>query len=73
MLLLLQVATLLLSLLCTTQAASEADCERWQDLDSGVVHKEGQVILAGMFPIHSKGIEQQLSFTSAPGKRRCRG
>ncbi|KAL6479474.1 hypothetical protein MHYP_G00129070 [Metynnis hypsauchen] len=70
---LLQVTTLLLSLLCTTHCASEADCDRWQDLDSAVVHKDGQVILAGMFPIHSKGIEQQLDFTSSPGKRRCRG
>ncbi|XP_017564499.1 extracellular calcium-sensing receptor-like [Pygocentrus nattereri] len=70
---LLQVTTLLLSLLCTTHSASEADCDRWQDLDSAVVHKDGQVILAGMFPIHSKDIEQQLDFTSSPGKRRCRG
>ncbi|XP_062861035.1 extracellular calcium-sensing receptor [Trichomycterus rosablanca] len=26
-----------------------------------------------MFPIHSKGVEQELDFTSAPEKRRCRG
>ncbi|KAL7879157.1 hypothetical protein AOLI_G00101310 [Acnodon oligacanthus] len=70
---LLQVTTLLLSLLCISRSASEANCDRWQDLDSAVVHKDGQVILAGMFPIHSKGIEQQLDFTSSPGKRRCRG
>ncbi|XP_076853606.1 olfactory receptor CW1 [Brachyhypopomus gauderio] len=26
-----------------------------------------------MFPIHSKGLEQELSFRSSPGMRRCRG
>uniref|UniRef100_A0A3B1IZT5 Olfactory receptor C family, w1 n=1 Tax=Astyanax mexicanus TaxID=7994 RepID=A0A3B1IZT5_ASTMX len=75
---LLQVTTLLLMLLllillCLSHGASEMDCERWQDLDSAVVHKEGHVILAGLLPIHSKGEEQELSFVSSPGKRRCRG
>ncbi|XP_072551164.1 extracellular calcium-sensing receptor-like [Salminus brasiliensis] len=71
---LLQVATLLLPLLCPAHSGiSDMDCERWQDLDSAVVHKEGQVILAGIFPIHSKGVDQELSFVSAPGKRRCKG
>ncbi|XP_066541186.1 extracellular calcium-sensing receptor-like [Hoplias malabaricus] len=26
-----------------------------------------------MFPIHSKGMEQELSFTTSPGNRRCKG
>ncbi|XP_041920042.1 extracellular calcium-sensing receptor [Alosa sapidissima] len=26
-----------------------------------------------MFPIHSKGVEQELTFSKEPGKRRCRG
>ncbi|XP_055030444.2 olfactory receptor CW1 [Misgurnus anguillicaudatus] len=38
-----------------------------------MVHKEGHIVLAGMFPIHSKGINQQLNFTSQPDQRTCRG
>lgn len=67
------VLTLLLSLLWPTRASSEDNCQHWQDLDSAVVHKEGQVILAAMFPIHSKGVEQELNFMSTPDKRKCRG
>uniref|UniRef100_A0A4W4FQ68 Olfactory receptor C family, w1 n=1 Tax=Electrophorus electricus TaxID=8005 RepID=A0A4W4FQ68_ELEEL len=71
--LVLHAATLLLSVLFPAHGAPEVDCALWQDLDSAVVHKEGQVILAGMFPLHSKGVEQELNFSSSPGMRRCRG
>ncbi|TSK38405.1 Extracellular calcium-sensing receptor [Bagarius yarrelli] len=64
---------LLLSLLLPAIVSSEADCQLWQDLDSAVVHKDGQVILAAMFPIHSKGVEQELNFMSTPDKRKCQG
>lgn len=67
------VLALLLSLLLPTCTFSEADCQHWQDLDSAVVHKDGQVILAAMFPIHSKGVEQELNFMNTPDKRKCRG
>ncbi|XP_026783475.3 extracellular calcium-sensing receptor [Pangasianodon hypophthalmus] len=67
------VLALLLSLLWPTCTSSEADCQHLQDLDSAVVHKDGQVILAAMFPIHSKGVEQELNFMSTPDKRKCRG
>ncbi|KAG9273401.1 extracellular calcium-sensing receptor-like [Astyanax mexicanus] len=75
---LLQVTTLLLMLLllillCPEHSASEIECERWADLDSGVFQKEGQIILAGYFPIHSQDVPQELSFESAPGKTRCKG
>ncbi|KAK2894886.1 hypothetical protein Q8A67_012115 [Cirrhinus molitorella] len=52
---------------------SEADCKLWKDLDSTVVYKEGHVVLAGMFPIHSKGIDQEINFRSQPDQRKCRG
>ncbi|GAA6092977.1 extracellular calcium-sensing receptor [Tachysurus ichikawai] len=71
--LLFHVLALLLSLLLPMCTSSEADCQQWQDLDSAVVHKDGQVILAAMFPIHSKGVEQELNFMSTPDKRKCRG
>lgn len=67
------VLTFLLSFLWPTHTSSEADCQPWQDLDSAVVHKEGHVILAAMFPIHSKGLEQELNFMSTPDKRKCKG
>lgn len=67
------ILVLLLSLLWPTHVFSEEDCQRWEDLDSAVVHKDGQVILAAMFPIHSKSVEQELNFMCTPDKRKCRG
>lgn len=64
---------LILSLLCPGLRAASGECQRWKDLDSTVVHKYGQVVLGGMFPIHSKGVEQKLTFSKKPGMRRCRG
>ncbi|XDV29307.1 hypothetical protein PO909_032444 [Leuciscus waleckii] len=58
----LQVVHLVFSFLYPVQSNSEADCEFWKDLDSTVVYKEGHVVLAGMFPIHSKGIDQEPNF-----------
>ncbi|MFT7803150.1 extracellular calcium-sensing receptor-like [Arapaima gigas] len=49
------------------------DCRRLQDLDSTVVRKGGDVVLGGMFPIHSKGVEVEHTFRTAPGASRCRG
>ncbi|KAG9348141.1 hypothetical protein JZ751_001876 [Albula glossodonta] len=61
-------ASVLLSLsLCAAflgTAGLQEDCERWDDLDTAVVHKDGHVILAGMFPIHSKGVEQEHSYSA---------
>ncbi|KAI5097946.1 olfactory receptor C family, w1 [Silurus meridionalis] len=68
-----QVIALLLSLLGPRHTSSEEECQPWQDLDSAVVHKDGQVILAAMFPIHSKSVEQELNFRSMPDKRKCKG
>ncbi|KAF7698816.1 hypothetical protein HF521_003558 [Silurus meridionalis] len=68
-----QVIALLLSLLGPRHTSSEEECQPWQDLDSAVVHKDGQVILAAMFPIHSKSVEQELNFRSIPDKRKCKG
>ena len=70
---LLPTVALLLCLLYPSLRAASGGCQRLQDLDSTVVHKDGQVILGGMFPIHSKGVEQKLPFSNRPGKRRCRG
>ncbi|XP_077104630.1 olfactory receptor CW1 [Siphateles boraxobius] len=69
----LQVVHLLFSFLYPAQSNSEADCKLWKDLDSTVVYKEGHVVLAGMFPIHSKGVNQELNFRSQPDQRKCTG
>jgi len=69
----LQVVLLVLSFLYPIQSNSGADCKLWKDLDSTVVYKEGHVVLAGMFPIHSKGVDQELNFRSQPDKRKCTG
>ncbi|TRY96332.1 hypothetical protein DNTS_021830, partial [Danionella cerebrum] len=57
----------------STQTYAETDCHLWKELDSSVVHKEGDVVLAGMFPIHSKGVDHEENFTSQPEQRKCRG
>lgn len=54
-------------------AGKPEDCERWDDLDTAVVHKDGHVVLAGMFPIHSKGVEKDHSYKQRPGRRKCQG
>ncbi len=69
----LRAVHLVFSFLYPIQSNSETDCKLWKDLDSTVVYKEGHVVLAGMFPIHSKGIDQEINFRSQPDQRKCRG
>ncbi|KAA0714813.1 Extracellular calcium-sensing receptor [Triplophysa tibetana] len=69
----LQTVLLVFPFLYTSQTTSDEDCKLWRDLDSAVVHKDGHIVLAGMFPIHSKGVEQELNITSRPEQRTCRG
>ncbi|KAJ8410722.1 hypothetical protein AAFF_G00186790 [Aldrovandia affinis] len=69
-------SVLLSSWLCAAflgTAGAPEECERWDDLDTAVVHKDGHVVLAGMFPIHSKGVEQEHTYRRRPGSRKCRG
>uniref|UniRef100_A0A8D0CFJ6 Olfactory receptor C family, w1 n=1 Tax=Scleropages formosus TaxID=113540 RepID=A0A8D0CFJ6_SCLFO len=66
-------STLALWAVLLGSGAQLEDCKRWQDLDSKVVHKGGTVVLGGMFPIHSKGVEVEYTFRTAPGASHCRG
>uniref|UniRef100_A0A8D0CI54 Olfactory receptor C family, w1 n=1 Tax=Scleropages formosus TaxID=113540 RepID=A0A8D0CI54_SCLFO len=54
-------STLALWAVLLGSGAQLEDCKRWQDLDSKVVHKGGTVVLGGMFPIHSKGVEVEFN------------
>lgn len=66
-------AALALWLLVLSPGAGQDACQHWEDLDTSVVHKSGDVILGGMFPIHSKGVEEERSFRMPPDQSRCRG
>ncbi|XP_048837902.1 extracellular calcium-sensing receptor [Brienomyrus brachyistius] len=66
-------AALALWLFVLGPGTAQDACHRWEDLDTSVVHKSGDVILGGMFPIHSKGVEEERNFRTPPDQSRCRG
>ncbi|MBN3322048.1 CASR protein, partial [Atractosteus spatula] len=52
--------------------AGEETCELRADFGMIRDHKKGDVILGGMFPIHSKGINEEQTYQQKPGKQQCR-
>ncbi|MBN3311167.1 CASR protein, partial [Amia calva] len=50
---------------------AEDTCELREDFDMISHHKEGHVVLGGMFPIHSQGIHEKQPYGEKPGQKQC--